>query len=159
MCFFDAYKHLCLSLIGTHAKQTATISSSPGGPEDPKYLSDDKDRDALRTEMIQEQEVGGGECISGPADRTEAQAQMPGPKGPGEQPWVPLWVVLKIKYIDQHVSSTRTGISHPTSTPRLFYSLMYLKHLEEFLAHCRASINICGTSQVRKQGSSTFYIL
>lgn len=40
-------------LFGTHAKQTATISSSPAGIQDPKHLSDDKDLEALRTEIIQ----------------------------------------------------------------------------------------------------------
>ncbi|TKC48812.1 hypothetical protein EI555_019633 [Monodon monoceros] len=35
------------------------VCCATGGPEDPKYLSDDKDRDALRTEMIQEQEMCG----------------------------------------------------------------------------------------------------
>lgn len=73
----------------------------PGGPEDPRSLWGDKDRDAPRTEVTQEHEVGGGECMSGlEAERTEPQARTQVQRPPGwERPQVPPWGLLKLKHI------------------------------------------------------------
>ena len=53
------------------------------------------------TEVTQEHEVGGGECMSGlEAERAEPQARTQVQRPPGwERPQVPPWGLLKLKHI------------------------------------------------------------
>lgn len=93
--------------------------------------------------MIRKQEVGGGECTAGP--ELTAWRHRPGSRGYLEYPQVPPWVILKIKpFTGNNASSLRQGLPP-------FYLLTYFKHPEESLAHCQASINDWGMSQVRNR--------
>lgn len=86
------------------------------------------------------------------ADRTEAQAQMPRSRG-----YLGVSTGSTSGDSEDQIHSLTRKLPKDRDSPHFIY-LTYLKHPEEFLAHCQASINICGMSQVRKQGSA-FYML